>query len=408
MKRSGCYLMRLSAILAVFCASTCAGRAQAGVHDANPKLVPGSSGYQLRFSVAHQHAVLASLCEGYLYFSKEGIRYEVVRPDKHKDHAFQYHWTDLANAHIWDAKHVFGLATLKVAHLAELKFHDGRKYDFWRATEQDVEQKIDRNQFTWDNAIDASGIVQAAARPEELTKLLDDWNAAERGDPTAEFKLGMAYAKGGTPLDKDDAEACKWLQRSAEQGYQIAFSELISRDAAGSASAHEALSNVYERGVTFRDAKFEKQLGAAAEQQGHLREAFEHYVLALNKLPITSTYKGDSEIREAVVRIAVQLDPKPVIPEDARRHAAFAMTALQLAEKDPVQLDKAVQEWREAIRMAPWWPEGNFNLGLLLEKHDQYVEAASYLRLYLLASPNATDRDAVQQRIYSLEYRAKQ
>ena len=43
-----------------------------------------------------------------------------------------------------------------------------------------------------------------------------------------------------------------------------------------------------------------------------------------------------------------------------------------------------------------------------LEKREQYVEAARNLQLYLRAAPKSQDADAVQQRIYELEYKAKQ
>jgi TPR repeat protein len=40
---------------------------------------------------------------------------------------------------------------------------------------------------------------------------------AERGDPGAQFELGVAYAKG-EGVTKDSAEAAKWFLKSAEQG----------------------------------------------------------------------------------------------------------------------------------------------------------------------------------------------
>ena len=42
--------------------------------------------------------------------------------------------------------------------------------------------------------------------------------AAEQGDATAQFNLGVMYAKGeGVP--QDDAEAVRWFRLSAEQGH---------------------------------------------------------------------------------------------------------------------------------------------------------------------------------------------
>ena len=45
--------------------------------------------------------------------------------------------------------------------------------------------------------------------------------AAEQGNATAQFSLGLMYADGeGVP--KDDAEAVKWYRMSADQGYALA------------------------------------------------------------------------------------------------------------------------------------------------------------------------------------------
>lgn len=56
----------------------------------------------------------------------------------------------------------------------------------------------------------------------------------------------------------------------------------------------------------------------------------------------------------------------------------------------------------------PWWPEAYFNRGLLLEDRGSYAETVQSLKLYLLAAPNATDATQVQQKIYMLEYKARE
>ncbi len=40
---------------------------------------------------------------------------------------------------------------------------------------------------------------------------------AEKGDATAQFNIGVMYAKG-QGVQKDDSEAAKWYRKSAEQG----------------------------------------------------------------------------------------------------------------------------------------------------------------------------------------------
>jgi uncharacterized protein len=58
------------------------------------------------------------------------------------------------------------------------------------------------------------GVVTAAPAQEPLNELLAQ---AERGDATAQSKLGWKYAKGeGVP--QDHAEAVKWFRKAADQG----------------------------------------------------------------------------------------------------------------------------------------------------------------------------------------------
>ena len=52
-------------------------------------------------------------------------------------------------------------------------------------------------------------------RPEDLPSLRQ---AAERGDPNAQFELGVRYAEG-KGVAPDDKEAARWILKAAEQGH---------------------------------------------------------------------------------------------------------------------------------------------------------------------------------------------
>jgi len=156
------------------------------------------------------------------------------------------------------------------------------------------------------------------------------------------------------------------------------------------------------------DLKAEEDAGETAEQAGQSRQAVQHYITALQGLPKSAPPDIDQELRERIIKVVLQLSPPPAIPEEARRHSVFAATALKLAENDPRQLDNALGEWQEVLRIAPWWANGYFNTGLILERKRRFAEAMRCLKLYLLAAPSAADSDAVQQKIYSLEYLARQ
>ena len=78
--------------------------------------------------------------------------------------------------------------------------------------------------------------------------------AAERGDATAQFNLGVMYANGeGVP--QDDAEAVQWYRLAAEQGHAEAQGTLGAMYATG-------------RGVPQDDVEAVQWFRLAAEQ-GH-------------------------------------------------------------------------------------------------------------------------------------------
>ena len=65
----------------------------------------------------------------------------------------------------------------------------------------------------------------AGMSPEEV-KAFEDYKAkAEKGDPVAQFKLGVCYSDG-EGVAKDVVEAVKWVRKAADQGYAHAQSKL--------------------------------------------------------------------------------------------------------------------------------------------------------------------------------------
>jgi len=78
--------------------------------------------------------------------------------------------------------------------------------------------------------------------------------------------------------------------------------------------------------------------------------------------------------------------------------------AVKLA-KDEQGFLKAAQEFKQVLLRAPWLAEGYYNLGVVLDKAGKYKEAIKNLKLYLKASPGASDVKTVQNLIYEIEYR---
>lgn len=215
--------------------------------------------------------------------------------------------------------------------------------------------------------------------------------AAEQGDVEAQSHLGMMYANGrGVP--KDEVEAVRWFRKAAKQGDEDARKSL------------ERLKDVVKRVEAEEQLERSTQVAEQAEQSGKLREALNHYVTALQ-----SGLEGsgvDRRVREKIIKLVHQLDPPPAISEDARRHFIYAQTAAKTA-KSPSDYEKAIKEYQEALRLAPWWGNFYLDLAIVQEQAGKYADAARSLELFVLASPNDPQARAAKNRIYELEYKAK-
>jgi regulator of sirC expression with transglutaminase-like and TPR domain len=68
---------------------------------------------------------------------------------------------------------------------------------------------------------------------------------------------------------------------------------------------------------------------------------------------------------------------------------------------------KAAFSFREALLIAPWWPEGRFNRALILGEMGDYAVAAQEMQRYLLLVPGAPNARAAQDKIYVWEDRSR-
>ncbi len=144
------------------------------------------------------------------------------------------------------------------------------------------------------------------------------------------------------------------------------------------------------------------ELAAEAEKNDDYRKAFQ---ICLDYLKEHT----DSDIQKRIIQLYPRLDPKPSIPEEARKHAAFASAAAEEAAKTANEkyLDRAINEYREALKLAPWWPDIYINAALVMEQRKLYDDAAQMLSLFLLAAPNDPEAPALQDKIYKLKYKAE-
>ncbi len=128
------------------------------------------------------------------------------------------------------------------------------------------------------------------------------------------------------------------------------------------------------------------------------QETLRQYVSELQKNP------NDNALREKIIRHVGTMKKAPAIPEEAERFMARGAAAVRTA-KDANDFNDAVAEFEKATLAAPWLASAYYNLGVSQEKAGMYAGAIRSLRLYLLASPDASDAKQVKNLIYEIEYR---
>ncbi len=104
----------------------------------------------VRYPVAHAHA--GSFCSGYLYLSRDAIRYEVTSPEHDKSHGFDHKKSDLTVVGQW---RFWG----QPIEATEFKFRDGNTYHMTRMRRAWVDSGT--NKFNWNEALSFQDLVEA-------------------------------------------------------------------------------------------------------------------------------------------------------------------------------------------------------------------------------------------------------
>jgi tetratricopeptide (TPR) repeat protein len=91
-------------------------------------------------------------------------------------------------------------------------------------------------------------------------------------------------------------------------------------------------------------------------------------------------------------------NPKPAITEDIRRFQVMAVSAVQNK-----RFVEAANDYLDALKIAPWWPQGHFNVAMILGKLHEYNRAIEHMKDYLTLVPDAPNARAAQDQIYKWE-----
>ena len=121
-------------------------------------------------------------------------------------------------------------------------------------------------------------------------------------------------------------------------------------------------------------------------------------VIAFFLLCVPAYAENANDPFQQVVNQYRAANPKPAMPEMARKYKVQAEFAVQ--EK---RLEQAVEFYGKALDIVPWWPEGHYNLALVLGETKKYRDAMREMKRYLLLAPDAAEARAAQDRIYQWE-----
>lgn len=98
---------------------------------------------------------------------------------------------------------------------------------------------------------------------------------------------------------------------------------------------------------------------------------------------------------------------QPFTHEKALKHFDLGMMIIENA-KNTEDYKKAIKEFENAYYEDPGWADPIYNLGLLYDKIEDYLEAKHWLSLYLLKASDADDKEEVKSMINEVDFKYQQ
>ena len=134
-----------------------------------------------------------------------------------------------------------------------------------------------------------------------------------------------------------------------------------------------------------------KQLDA----QGKYAESLPEYAQVLG---YAANEQEASTLRAAMFAASGKMPTPPEMPDDAHRHVVRGEALLNQG-----MMDRALFEFNEALRIAPYMPKKYYNTALIHGELRQYDPAIRQMHLYLTVAPEAPDARTAQDQITKWE-----
>nr|MDA8175013.1 ankyrin repeat domain-containing protein [Nitrospiraceae bacterium] len=222
----------------------------------------------------------------------------------------------------------------------------------------------------------------------------------------------------GANIEATDKDGYTALMKAADEGYMDAAKLLLERT--DNSEAKTLMQAAYDGNVDvikqlFREGAVEatgKDGWAAvmlAANNGHadvLSVLFERGAHCVSQLNDTA--------REKICRLAPEMSPLLKVPARAKREFIKGNTFIRKG-KDASAAQKAIDSYKKALCLAPWWGPAYYNLGLAYEaagaanddyrENDYYQKAVKAMNYFLLTKPGEPWRDQAQKEIEKIKKR---
>lgn len=138
--------------------------------------------------------------------------------------------------------------------------------------------------------------------------------------------------------------------------------------------------------------------GDQAAQQGKASEALTQYTSALSRANDLGVPE-EADLRLKIIRFAAAMPIPPAMPEKAREHLVRSSYLLNKGQ----DVGLVEREMVAALRLAPWWAEGYYNLGQILAGQGKFDLAVQNLKLFMAVAPSDPRAQAAQDKIFEIK-----
>ena len=107
-----------------------------------------------------------------------------------------------------------------------------------------------------------------------------------------------------------------------------------------------------------------------------------------------------------LIKLVQAMGPPPKIPAEAKRDFIKGNTFI-LQGKDASAAQDAIDAYKDALSLAPWWGNAYFNLGLAYEAAGRYKEAEESMNFFLLTKPEGAWKNKAEQELGKIEAEEK-